>query len=508
MAERKNDSPRTASSHAIWAVNNAWNKGIGIIRKELPNFKLTEDTKYFKPNEQNVPNDNKGFNKDISTSEESHINEDDVIANEVKPVVNDDKEDEEIRKNVWSDVDDELYIANIIKVRTSKEDKRVKRDTSAHISVSDSSERVVNSAKLDKYEMWELEPTDLTECDCLGPPPEFLLPPPPRPPFLQAEYYCGEDPIPDLETCDTEPKIDAYNHSGPSFQTSAVIALCSIVLLVGVLIGAVLVWKHKRKVTNFLPSKSSAPGQSSGSQRRAPPPAPLYEDLQDLPRRPPLPNRPDIEPQLEMVETKRPNCPGRVFVCDTGGTWRGGNPCGGDACGAPLYEELPHRSDDSVHSDDHFAEDELSLVGEAAPCRTCSRPTVPHSLPHRQRPQRFERRPKSLERRRGHHRLPRHVHPPDPSEFHEGVLLDALLRLYPQVGTVGARAPGPPMAGGAWPGGELPGIACWRGPRASPKPPSGDSSFGSDSGYSNNTCGTCGTRASSRHRLSAEIPMS
>lgn len=217
---------------------------------------------------------------------------------------------------------------------------------------------------------------------------------------------------------------------------------------------------------------------------------------------------------LQMVETKRPNCPSRVFVCGSGGTWRGGNSCGGDTCGAPLYEELPHRSDDSLHSDDHFAEDELSLVGEAAPCRTCSRPPAPQSLPHRPRQQRMDRRPKSLERRRAQHRMQqRHIHPPgppDPTEFHEGVLLDALLRLYPQVGTVGARPQGPiPMsAGGAWPGGELPGIACWRGPRASPKPPSGDSSFGSDSGYSNNTCGTCGTRASSRHRLSAEIPMS
>lgn len=210
-----------------------------------------------------------------------------------------------------------------------------------------------------------------------------------------------------------------------------------------------------------------------------------------------------------MVETKRPNCQGRVFVCGAGGSWRGGNSCGGDTCGAPLYEELPHRSDDSIHSDDHFAEDELSLVGEAAPCRTCSRPPAPQSLPHRQRHQRLDRRPKSLERRRAQHRVPRHVHPPDPSEFHEGVLLDALLRLYPQVGTVGARPSGPmPMGGGAWPGGDLPGMGCWRGPRASPKPPSGDSSFGSDSGYSNNTCGTCGTRASSRHRLSAEIPMS
>ncbi|XP_045532865.1 uncharacterized protein LOC123720346 [Pieris brassicae] len=447
-------------------------------------------------------------NADVDTAEDNdlHSDIDQLQANIINTVIATEPEEndfEEVRNNVWSDVDDELYIANIIKERTTNEVKRVIRDTSW--SVSDYSE-VVNSVKLDKSDMWDLEPTDLKECDCLGPPPEFLLPPPPRPPFLQAEYYCGDDPIADLETCDTEPKIDAYNHSGPSLQTSAVIALCSIVLVLGIFIGAILVWKHKRKVTNLLPSKFTAPSQSSGSQRRAPPPAPLYEDLQDLPRRPPLPQRPEIEPQLEMVETKRPNCQGRVFVCGTGGSWRSGNPCSNN-CNAPVYEELPHRSDDSVHSDDHFAEDELSLVGDILPCRTCARP--PQSLPHRPRQQRLDRRPKSLERRRAH-RMPRHVHPPDPSEFHEGVLLDALLRLYPQVGTVGARPPGPiPMsAGGAWPGGELPGIACWRGPRASPKPPSGDSSFGSDSGYSNNTCGTCGTRASSKHRLSAEIPLS
>lgn len=59
--------------------------------------------------------------------------------------------------------------------------------------------------------------------------------------------------------------------------------------------------RHKRKVTNLFPSKSSAPNQT-GSQRRAPPPAPLYEDLQDLPRRPPLPHRPEMEPQLEVIE--------------------------------------------------------------------------------------------------------------------------------------------------------------------------------------------------------------
>ncbi|KAJ8714197.1 hypothetical protein PYW08_007817 [Mythimna loreyi] len=502
MAERFNRSPIKASSYAVWTYQNVFNRNDKYKEAHDLNAKSEKEN-------QDVLGSTVARDKDSDYTDRVS---DSVIAPQYDSL-EDTVEDEEVRRNVWSDVDDELYIANLIKKRTSNEVKRDKRDTSGYLSDSDISEKVVSSVKLD-YAMWEIEPTDLTECDCLGPPPEFLLPPPPRPPFLQAEYYCGDDPIPDLETCDTEPKIDAYNHSGPSLQTSAVIALCSIVLVVGVLIGAILVWKHKRKVTNLLPSKSSAPTQSSGSQRRAPPPAPLYEDLQDLPRRPPLPHRPEVEPQLEMVETKRPNCPSRVFVCGSGGTWRGGNSCGGDTCGAPLYEELPHRSDDSLHSDDHFAEDELSLVGEAAPCRTCSRPPAPQSLPHRPRQQRLDRRPKSLERRRAQQRMQqRHIHPPgppDPTEFHEGVLLDALLRLYPQVGTVGARPQGPlPMsAGGAWPGGELPGIACWRGPRASPKPPSGDSSFGSDSGYSNNTCGTCGTRASSRHRLSAEIPMS
>lgn len=114
--------------------------------------------------------------------------------------------DEEIRKDVWSDVDDELYIAQLIASRSSNEDYREKRDTSAYVSDSYKTHKVVSSDKLDKYEdMWDLEPTDLTDCDCMGPPPQFLLPPPPRPPFLQAEYYCGDDPIPDLETCNSEP---------------------------------------------------------------------------------------------------------------------------------------------------------------------------------------------------------------------------------------------------------------------------------------------------------------
>lgn len=203
MDEKDNDSPREASSRAIWTFKNVWNESFTSIKRDLLESKLTDTIKYlFNTRDENVPNVNKKVNNGIPNEENYRSN---VIANEVtdkEDLRND--EDEEIRKDVWSDVDDELYIANLIKLRTSDEDKRVKRDTSAHISVSDIRDKVVNSVKLD-YEMWELETSDLTECDCLGPPPEFLLPPPPRPPFLQAEYYCGEDPIPDLETCDTEP---------------------------------------------------------------------------------------------------------------------------------------------------------------------------------------------------------------------------------------------------------------------------------------------------------------
>lgn len=193
MAERYNRSPIKASSYAVWTYKNGFNRN--------DKYKQARDLNADSEREkQNVLGSTVAENKN---SEYADRLSDRVIA-EVTDSLEDTLEDEEVRKNVWSDVDDELYIANLIKERTSNEVKREKRDTSGYLSDSDISEKVVSSVKLD-YAMWEIEPTDLTECDCLGPPPEFLLPPPPRPPFLQAEYYCGDDPIPDLETCDTEP---------------------------------------------------------------------------------------------------------------------------------------------------------------------------------------------------------------------------------------------------------------------------------------------------------------
>lgn len=182
MAERNNESPSKAS-YAFWTVENVW-RNLSYKYNSL-NGVLTEDITV--QNAKAKENSIEISNRVIQGNERLIAPETEIEENE-----------EEIRKNVWIDVDDELYIANLLKERTTNEVKREKRD------ISDSVSEVVSSVKLDN-EMWELEPTDLTECDCLGPPPEFLLPPPPRPPFLQTDYYCGDEPIPDLETCDTEP---------------------------------------------------------------------------------------------------------------------------------------------------------------------------------------------------------------------------------------------------------------------------------------------------------------
>lgn len=182
MAERNDESPSKAS-YAFWTLQNVW-RNLSYKNNGL-NGVLTEDNKV--QNAKAKENSIEASNRVVQGNERLIAPDTEIEENE-----------EEIRKNVWIDVDDELYIANLLKERTTNEVKREKRD------ISDSVSEVVSSVKLDN-EMWELEPTDLTECDCLGPPPEFLLPPPPRPPFLQTEYYCGDEPIPDLETCDTEP---------------------------------------------------------------------------------------------------------------------------------------------------------------------------------------------------------------------------------------------------------------------------------------------------------------
>lgn len=43
------------------------------------------------------------------------------------------------------------------------------------------------------------------ECFGPGPPPEFRIPPPPRPPFLQEISKCTEEPLADFEMCQAIP---------------------------------------------------------------------------------------------------------------------------------------------------------------------------------------------------------------------------------------------------------------------------------------------------------------
>lgn len=57
--------------------------------------------------------------------------------------------------------------------------------------------------QIDLGAYWDMDSPDY-ECDCPGPPPEFRLPPPPRPPFLQ-DGDCSEGPLADLETCEAVP---------------------------------------------------------------------------------------------------------------------------------------------------------------------------------------------------------------------------------------------------------------------------------------------------------------
>ncbi|ENN83479.1 hypothetical protein YQE_00163, partial [Dendroctonus ponderosae] len=53
--------------------------------------------------------------------------------------------------------------------------------------------------------MWDVIDA-AADCECPGPPPEFLLPPPPRPPSLQPldPMFCTDDPL-TIETCDALP---------------------------------------------------------------------------------------------------------------------------------------------------------------------------------------------------------------------------------------------------------------------------------------------------------------
>ncbi|XP_043460716.1 uncharacterized protein LOC122497567 isoform X2 [Leptopilina heterotoma] len=328
--------------------------------------------------------------------------------------------------------------------------------------------------------MEELETLETTECpDCSGPPPEFRLPPPPRPPFLTEGTFCSEAPLAELEDCVAIPMIDASYHSNPSLQSTALIITCTVVLLLMAAVVSVVFWKHKRKVQNLLPCKSAAAAAARG---RLPDggghpgtghlgSAVLYEDLPDTVPHSQLHNHHHhhpSQPTIEMLDVKDGGGGRGVFVCSSPGP----DPYSSQDLYNPVYEELsngdhpetdeeselnarnqmnnhhnshhhPRRrfsaerftTEDSkfVPSDDEFAEDELS-VGEPSEAKmlTLNGPAwgtcpVGGRFPRERR----GKSPRSLDRRK---KDKNH----DLGEFHEGML--HLLPYFPSVaGVAGVR---------------------------------------------------------------------
>lgn len=199
-----------------------------------------------------------------------------------------------------------------------------------------------------------------------------------------------------------------------------------------------------------------------------------------------------------------------VFLCSSPGP----DPYCSQDLYNPVYEELSDADSDlavAPLSEDEFAEDELSLGGDAAPFR-------PEIL--RREQQRFRRPHEPLPPIPGSNKRHRSLERRG-QEFHEGMLLDALLQLYPRVGSVGpsgrrqipsitqrlqciSPTPGPYET--------VPVIGHLATFRPMPKPYSNDSAFGSDSGYSNHTSGTRGSNRGRRDprrlsQLSAELAL-
>ncbi|XP_041786326.1 probable serine/threonine-protein kinase DDB_G0282963 isoform X1 [Anopheles merus] len=246
--------------------------------------------------------------------------------------------------------------------------------------------------------MWEMLDPDLecgNECGGPGPPPEFLVPPPPRPPFLAELVNCNEEQLllqqttapfgggaggaagsfAEVDMCEAFPIIDASYHSGPSFQTSAMIVLCSGLLLLVIFISSLLVWKHKRKVQNFLPCKTPTRGPPHLDATGVPAGhAVTYEDPDVHLGHHPLVMRHhhhhhhhhNMELHAKQIHYPSgypmPRSP-PLFICSSPGPdpYRSHD---------NVYEELEHgpgRDTDSeppIQSDDDFAEDELSLPGD------------------------------------------------------------------------------------------------------------------------------------------------
>ncbi|XP_018900074.1 uncharacterized protein pxb isoform X2 [Bemisia tabaci] len=225
------------------------------------------------------------------------------------------------------------------------------------------------------------------DCDCPGPPPIFHLPPPPRPPrppFLGPHESDCSDLAEDV--CDVMPVIDSEYHSSPGFPSVAIILVCAGILLGTLLIILALGWKHKKRMQKFLPCKSSPQNRCDVTHGAGV----IYEDLSNIRART-LPQ----PPTLEMLDVKNhlmySATTGYPIISHHSPLYlyhppRSSMPVPEPVPESfysqdlfnPVYEELSNGSGhgdsctdseeapQATHSEDEFAEDELSL-GEQLP---------------------------------------------------------------------------------------------------------------------------------------------
>ncbi|XP_065354685.1 GATA zinc finger domain-containing protein 14 [Calliphora vicina] len=233
--------------------------------------------------------------------------------------------------------------------------------------------------------MWKMF-DDIIECnECggpLGPPPKFTVPPPPRPPSMaayEASTNCNEEEMAlkaqqawDNDMCEAMPILDASFYSSQSLQTSAMIAVFSLLLVLVVLISSLFVWKNKRKVQNLLPCKTPTRGPhiTGALSALASGHSVTYEDPDaHLGHHRPLVMR--HHHNVEMLHSKGIHYPSG-YPMTRSPPFLVSNSPGPDPYRSNdnVYEELgpSHDSDGEseppMHSDDDFAEDELSLPGE------------------------------------------------------------------------------------------------------------------------------------------------
>lgn len=255
-------------------------------------------------------------------------------------------------------------------------------------------------AHVDLSPYWDVDSRDYDNCECPGPPPppQFVIPPPPPPPSLQ---LCRGGDDSDVQYCHLEPVGSGYTQA--LFPSLPVIAVCSSVFVVALLVASFIFWKHKKKVQNFLPCKDDHQGRCdlAGSN------GVTYDDVlinhhpTRLPPHHTVPDSQTLTP-IELLEVKYDNFgPTHLIPLRQGNFYphhphphhhhseqRGRSKKSKDHFN-PIYEEVSGGSEEradirsynsdvedseaegrTMDSEDDFAEDELSLAREdgSRPC--------------------------------------------------------------------------------------------------------------------------------------------